>query len=198
MQIKYGKRYKNKTSQYLLPCLLEGYDKIFSMKLKEMFILGCGLGDNSIINNPNFNFTDKRPIFILIDKISAKRKSEDFIYWVRYQLYFIKDYPMDLIGRAHMLILDFPEKYSNAYDKFLEGKYSEMFTKADIENMFSKDTEEYKILVRDKSLIPIFAEKLRKTFELKTLREEDLTEVELEFPYTVNQEDEFFNTGLSL
>lgn len=199
MQIKYGKRYINKTSKYLLPCLLEGYSKVFSVKIKQMFILGCGLNDKSIINNPNFDFTDKRPIFILIDRLSSnKRRSEDFIYWVRYQSYFIKDYPMDLIGRAHMIILDFPEKYSNAYDNFLKGKYSEMFSKEEIENLFQKDTEEYKVLTKDKSLIPVFTEKLIKTFELNSLREEDLAEVELEFPYTVNEEDEIFNSGLSL
>lgn len=198
MQIKYGKRYKNKTSMYLLPCLLEGYNKAFSIKMKEMFILGCGLKDLSIKNNPNFDFTGKRPIFVLIDKVSVKNKSENFIYWVRYQSYFIRDYPMDLIGRAHMIILDFPSKYSNAYDKFLEGKYSEMFTKQEIEKLFQKDTYEYKVLVKDKSLIPIFAEKLRETFELSSFREEDLIDNELEFPYILQQEEEYFNTGLPL
>lgn len=198
MVIKYRKQYENKTSEYLSPCLKEGYSRIFEVKFKEMFVLAYGIGDKVIEENPNFIIGNKSPIFILIDTFANKRKSEDFIYWIRYQSYFIKDYPMDLIGRAHMIILDFPSKYSNAYDKFLEGRYSEMFTKEEIDKLFQKDSYEYKVLTKDKSLIPVFAKKLKETFELSSLKDDDLIDNELDFPYTLQQEEEFFNTGLSL
>lgn len=196
MEIKYGVRYKNRTSQYLLPCLLEGHGKVFSMKIAEMFILGCGLGDGAIIENIDFIFLKEKPIYILIDRVSVKRKSEDFIYWMKYQPYYLKDYPMDLVGRAHMIIIDMPKIFYNAYDKFSEGKYSEMFTPEQIDKMFIKDSKEYKVLTKNRALLPEFANRIRDIFEIKNLKENDIVNSELEFPYTVNKEEEFFNLEL--
>lgn len=196
MEIKYGQRYRNKTSRFLLPCLVEGHDNILSFKMNDMFVLGCGLGDMALYNNPDFIFIDKSPIYILLDRFSVKRKTEDFIYWLKYQPYFLKDYPMDLVGRAHMVIVDLPEKYYPSYDKFLEGKYSEMFSKAEIDKIFLMESDEYKILTKDKSILPQFALQLINTFELKELRPSEIEEFELELPYTLNKEEEFFNYEL--
>lgn len=196
MEIRYGKKYQNKTSSYLLPCIIEGYDNIFSMKIKELFILGCGLKDMAIANNPDYDFEDTKPFYLLLDTVSVKRKSEDFLHWISYQPQYLYDYPMDLIGRGHMLILDFPNKYENAYNKFLKGKYSEMFTKGELEGLFLKSTEEYKVLTKDVSLLPKFTQRVREMFEMTNLKESDITNSELEFPYTINVEREFFNIEL--
>lgn len=194
MVIKYRKQYENKTSKYLSPCLKEGYSRIFEVKFKEMFVLAYGIGDKVIEENPNFIIGNKSPIFILIDTFANKRKSEDFIYWIRYQDYYIYDYIADMEGRGHMIILDFPEKYKNAYDKFLEGKYSEMFTKEEILKLFKEDSKEYKVLTKNKLLLPDFTNKLRKIFDLKNLSDRDLEDSELELPYTMNLKEEIFNS----
>jgi hypothetical protein len=194
MVIKYREQYENKTSEYLSPCLKEGYSRIFEVKFKEMFVLAYGIGDKVIEENPNFIIGNKSPIFILIDTFANKRKSEDFIYWIRYQDYYIYDYIADMEGRGHMIILDFPKKYKNAYDKFLEGKYSEMFTKEEILKLFKEDSKEYKVLTKNKLLLPDFTNKLRKIFDLKNLSDRDLEDSELELPYTMNLKEEIFNS----
>jgi len=194
MVIKYRKQYENKTSEYLSPCLKEGYSRIFEVKFKEMFVLAYGIGDKVIEENPNFIIGNKSPIFILIDTFANKRKSEDLIYWIRYQDYYIYDYIADMEGRGHMIILDFPRKYKNAYDKFLEGKYSEMFTKEEILKLFKEDSKEYKVLTKNKLLLPDFTNKLRKIFDLKNLSDRDLEDSELELPYTMNLKEEIFNS----
>lgn len=194
MEIRYGQKYRNKTSRFLLPCLIEGHNPVFSMKLNDTLILGCGLGDMALSQNPDFIFLEKSPIYVLLDRIAVKRKTEDFIYWLKYQDdIFLGDYPLDLRGRAHMVIIDLPEKYYNAYDKFMEGKYSEMFTEEEIERLFDKESHEYKVLTRDRSILPQFAVQLQELFEMRELSPMDIKDSELELPYTMNKEEEFFN-----
>ena len=166
------------------------------MKIKEIFIIGCGLGDMSLENNPDFIFLDKYPIYLLLDRFVGKRKTEDFIYWLKYQSYFLKEYPMDLVGRAHMVVIDLPEKYYLSYDKFSEGKYSEMFSKDQINRLFSIESKEYKVLMKDRTILPQFAMQLINLFELKDLNPSEIQESELELPYTLTMEEEFFNYEL--
>ena len=196
MEIKYGHKYRNKTSRFLLPCLIEGHDNILSLKMNDMFILGCGLGDMSLYNNPDYIFLQKSPIYLLLDRAAVKRKTEDFIYWLKYQPYFLKDYPMDLVGRAHMVIIDLPEKYYLAYDNFLEGRYSELFSKDEINRLFPIGSKEHKVLMKDKSILLEFATELKNLFELRELEPSEIEESELELPYTLNKEEEFFNYEL--
>ncbi len=190
MKIKYRKKHENRTSKYLAPCLIKSYGKVFEMKIKELFILAFGIGDRVIENNPNFDFKNKSPIFVLIDTFAKKRKSEDFLYWIKYQNYFLYSYPIDIEGRGYMIILDFPNK--KAYNKFLEGKYSEMYSIEEIKKYFQEDTKEYKVLTKDKVLIPDFIKNLKELFDIDNVRESDLKNFELDFPYTINKDEEIF------
>ena len=193
MEIKFRRRIENKTSRYLSPCLLYGYGKTLILKVRELFILSWGLGDTLINSNPVYDFTNRHPIFFLIDTAVNKRKAEDFLHWIKYQEYFLYSYPADTSGRSHMVILDFPEKYSNAYDKFLEGKYSEMFTKEDICSIFSSESKEFKVLMKDRVLLSSFVNEVKKVFCINNLNGEDFKDAEMELPYTVNKKEEFFN-----
>lgn len=194
MELRYGKEFENKTLLYLLPSLLDGLGKIFQLKIEGITIMACGISDRSIENNPRFQeVLKKRAFYLLLDTFSNKRKAEDFQYWIKYQDYFLASYFQDLSSRAFMVVLEFPEVYGKAFDNFSLGKYSEMYSKEEIEKLFKKDSEQYKVLTKDKQSLSEFTEKIRKTFEIPELEESQVEHLEYEFPFQTNLEQEVFN-----
>ena len=169
------------------------------MKAADLFILAAGLDDKVIQNNSKYDFlNEKRPVFILIDKFINKRKAEDFLYWLKYQEFFLGGYAIDMIDRAFMIILDTPEKFQKAYDSFIVGKYSEMYSIQDINILFKdKDSDTFHILTRNTDkLLPGFVKKLEETFETK-LKYTDFIEAEMDLPYKLSEQDEVFNYELT-
>ena len=199
MKIQYGKRFENKTSKFLLPCVLSGHGNVFQNKTNDLFILAAGLDDRVLYNNPKYDFlSEKKPVFILVDKFINKRKIEDFLYWLKYQEFFLGSYSVDMIDRAFMIIVDTPEKFQQAYDNFIVGKYSEMYTKQQISILFQdKNSDTYHILTRNTDkLLPTFVKKLEETFETK-LKYTDFVEAEMDLPYKLSEQDEVFNYELT-
>ena len=105
-----------------------------------------------------------------------------------------------------MIVLKVPSKYPDIIDKFIIGKYSEMYTKKDILQIFghktytNKDVEKKvngknadirDILNRNVSSIPTFQKKLIEEFDVQ-LRVEDLLEHEQDFPPL--PKEEIFNS----
>lgn len=194
MMLKYGKKLTNKTLVYLYPSILNGYGDLFKSKIESsVFILAVGIGDNILESNPSFNFLERRPFFILIDKSLRKSKSEEFISWIRRQNFYITDYSFDSIGRTQMLCLEVPESSQNAYDKFIVGLYSEMYTQKELETYFKDNQEVYDVLTKNITLLPKFVDKLEETFQTSNLKYTDFLNSELELPYKVNIEEEVFN-----
>ena len=199
MRIQYGKRFENKTSKFLLPCIISGHGKTFQTKVEDIYILAAGLDDKVLYNNSKYDFLiEKRPVFILIDKFVNKRKGDDFIYWLKYQPFFLGGYPVDMIDRAYMIIVDTPENFQKSYDSFIVGKYSEMYTKQEINSLFSdKNSDVYHVLTRDTDkLLPAFVKKLEETFETK-LKYTDFVTSEMDLPYKISEQDEVFNYELT-
>ena len=195
MEIKYGKRYDNKTYRYLLPAFLEGCGKIFKLKFKELSILACGIDDKLLYNKPKFDFlSEKKPIFVILDTAYNKRKAEDFVYWINYQDFFLGKYYIDTTSRAIMLIFDFPKEYERAYDNFIVGKYSDMYSREDIEKLFPvKNSSVYHVLIRNTDkLLPDFVKKLEDIFSTN-LKYTDFLEAEMELPYKLSEKEEVFN-----
>ena len=199
MRIQYGKRFENKTSKFLLPCIVSGHGKVFQMKVEDIYILAAGLDDKVLHNNSKYDFLiEKRPVFILIDKFVNKRRGEDFIYWLKHQPFFLGGYPVDMIDRAYMTIVDTPENFQKSYDSFIVGKYSEMYTKQEINSLFSdKNSDVYHVLTKDTDkLLPAFVKKLEETFETK-LKYTDFVTSEMDLPYKISEQDEVFNYELT-
>lgn len=198
MKIEFGKALDNKTWKFLIPCL-RGYGEVFVSKFNnQIFKLAYGI-DDKIMQGAKI-LEDKRPIFIMIDKAVLPREFSNFMEWVEYQPYYITDYNADIVDnpRLHMLVLDAPEKYYKAYDKFTVGLYSEMYSKEQLNELFDdKESIQYKILSRDPKYSNTFLKKVEDEFSVRMKgvdKEVFISTAEYEFPYSLNSEEEIFNS----
>lgn len=200
MEVRYGKKFENRTSRFLLPAIISGHGKIFKLKISDIYILATGLDDRIIWDNKKYDFlSERRPVFILIDKFINKRKVEDFLYWLKFQSFYLGEYPIDMAGRAYMIIIDTPEAFHISYDNFILGRYSEMYTLDQLDELFKdREDETYLILIKDTSkLLPKFVKKLEETFNT-TLKYTDFITAEMDLPYKLSEKDEIFNYELTL
>lgn len=179
MNIEIGTQYENKTWRFLLPCL-RAFGDSFILKFNTVMKLAVGIGDKE--------FPEDRRIYILCDADYREIDYKVFLNWVSKQPYFLGTYKN---GLGEMLVLRFPKRFYNAYDKFIEGKYSQMFTEDEINILFSevKNYREKSILNLEQRIIPDFIKKLNEEFNTN-LKEKDFSEPfkELELPPKFSEE----------
>ena len=112
--------------------------------------------------------------------------------WLRYQPQTVADYPYDNAegGRKHMFVIKVPYKYYYAYDRFIEGKYSEMYTSREIASLFANSSNEDALEVINKtaSARAKFIEKIHKSFVVPYDKIELSYSAELDFPLQNNKE----------
>lgn len=196
MKIEFGKVFKNKTWDFLRP-IVRGYGEVFVDKFThQIYKLAYGIMDRNLEGAKIIE--GKRPLFIMVDAGVNRRQYMDFMDWLKYQPYYITDYDVDLDNpRLHMIVLEAPEEYYKAYDKFCLGLYSEMFTAEELSKLIDdRNTVPYKVLSRDPKYRNTFLKKVEREFAVSlqgTDRQEFLEHAELEFPYSLNSEDEIFN-----
>lgn len=197
MKIEFGKVFTNKTWRFLRP-IVRGYGEVFVDKfVTQVQKLAYGIKDN-LLDGAKI-LEGKRPIFIMLDSAVNPRQFSSFMDWLKYQPYFITDYCPDMENnRLHMIVLEAPEQYHKAYDKFCVGLYSEMFTPEELDKLIDdKTTVAYKVMSRDSKYSNIFLKKVEKEFNVSlqgTDKKEFLEYAELEFPYSLTSEDEIFNS----
>ena len=192
MEVELGKIYENKTKQFLVPGL-RLYGDVFKTKLGgDLFKLAYGIHDMLLEGSEILE--EQRPVFIMCDKAVNGAKTWKTIEWFMKQDYYITDYSCDFtsIPRRHMLVLKYPEILSNTYDKFLEGKYSEMYSKEQIELLFpDKEAIPYKVLTKSISYMPTFISKVEEVFDVRIEDKTPYTESELEFPISMNNKTRY-------
>ena len=120
MKIEFGKAFDNKTWRFLIPTI-RGHGEDFVNRFNIMIRkLAYGIYDKALEGAQILD--DRRPIFILCDKNSVQ--FEDFLIYIRNQYFFITDYQSDsntISPRMHMIVIEMPEEYNIAYDKFSVG-----------------------------------------------------------------------------
>ena len=209
MQIQSGKLYENKTWDYLYPCL-KIYGNQLKVYLNSFYKLGVGLRDY------NVDIDEGNCIYILLDtKIysaqqtlqSYRENLSRFLDWVRFQPYYVVDYVFEEFdnGEKHMLVLRLPGTYARAYSRFNKGKYSEMYTSKDINELFPLITNSNKelevrvntklkkvkdILSKNSNYLETFRKQLNEEFGTN-LSLSDIKNHELDLPPKV--EEETFN-----
>lgn len=191
MDIEIGRLYINKTYKYLLPCL-KVYGPTFQTKVNSIFNLAFGIHDTLLDGTP---FENSRAIYMLCDKLYQPAKFENFLNYVKHQKYYITDYAFDDIenGRKHMVVIAFPEKYFDVYDKFLESKYSKMYCKDEIEEFFPDDDSEAKGVIKQTNrMANIFIQKVFNSFGTR-LTPRDLKVEGMEYDFPLEKVKEFFN-----
>lgn len=174
---------ENKTWKFLVPCLRghgEVFVKNFNPILKETRIYDYSL--ETPIKGRN--------LYILCDDSYNKESVDNFLQFVKNTSFFKTSYPYGKTKSKTMVVIELPERFFNAYDKFLEGKYSEMYSKEDIDLLFNLKGKhnEYKILTKDCSLRNDFIDSINKEFGT-TLEDKDFEDFnELEFPLRIAEE----------
>lgn len=197
MKIRLGELFQNKTRRFLVPSL-KGHGPVFTKKFNED-VCKLAFGIHDVIVDNYFEIRNRRPIFMLCDRMVLPRKFDSFLDWIRYQHYYIVDYPFEATGRfsrKHMIVVEVPEQYRDAWDNFCLGKYSEMYSLEEIEYLFkqrkSPDLEAISVLSKDPRHLDHFVSKVEREFGTK-VDKLDFLDAELEFPYSLNKEDEIFN-----
>lgn len=166
MEIKLNNLYLNKTWRFLIPCL-KGHGAAFIERFDPLFKLAVGVGDSFLEKAPVLE--DKKPLFIMIDKEFNKTQVTYFLNWVQYQSYFITEYcpcPEIETSRRHMIVIAVPKIYNDAYDHFLKGRYSKMYSENDIEFLFSSQfrIKEKEILSQTSTALKEHLDNVKKEF----------------------------------
>jgi hypothetical protein len=195
MEIEIGKLYNNRTVKYLTPGL-NFYGPVLKTKLNLVFKLAFGIHDTLLDGS---HLEGQKNIFILVDKLVRPELFQNFMDWVKHQEYYVTDYVYDAVmethSRKHMIVLAYPPTMGDAYDKFLLGKYSKMYTKKEIAEYFSEDTktEARQVLCRSINARPAFISLIKSTFGTQLI-EQDFLKRGWEYDLPPNKEEEFFNT----
>lgn len=195
MEIEIGKLYVNRTLKYLVPAL-NYYGPTLKTKLNLVFKLAFGIHDSLLEGS---YLQGQKNIFILVDKLVRPDLYQNFMDWVKHQEYYVTDYAYDSIlehnSRKQMIVLAFPSKLYDAYDKFLLGKYSLMYTKKEIQEYFGDENKAGARHVLTKSVFAKnqFKTQIKQTFGTE-LEEKDFRQGSWEFDLPPNSEEEFFNT----
>lgn len=186
MDIRIGQAYVNATYKYLRPAL-RLYGPTFVTKFNSFNKLAYGIHDRLFDGAP---VQMMRTVYILIDKYVQPGSFEQALNWMKLQEFYITDYNVGSLGsRKHMLVLLFPSEYYPIYDKFIEGKYSEMYMKDELELMFPKPSDEKDVLVKNFRAREKFIQKVFDKFDT-VITEEDLkgTGKELDFPPSIKED----------
>lgn len=192
MDIQLGKVYVNKTYKYLIPCL-KLYGDTFVTKLNSVFNLAFGIHDTVLDAT---EYEGQKLIYILSDKLYQAAKFQNFLNYVKHQPYYVMDYAFDdqERGRQHMLVIKFPESHFDVYDKFIDGKYSKMYTKDEVNKFFRKEGESRDVVTRSKKMIPVFIERIKASFgETTKITEQEISREGMEYDFPPEQQKEFFN-----
>lgn len=199
MQIEIGKLYKNRTLMFLVPAL-NYYGPTLKTKLNLVFKLAFGIHDSLVEGS---YLQGQKNIYILVDKLVRPDLFQNFMSWIKHQEYYVTDYVYDSIlennSRKQMIVLAFPPELEDAYDKFLLGKYSLMYTKNEINTFFG---EENKAAAKHILCKTAFAKNQFKLLVKETfgtiLEEQDFLVGSWEYDLPPNSEEEIFNTWNSL
>lgn len=191
MEIEIGKMYVNKTWRFLVPCLRD-YGNSFVDKFNPLFKLAVGIHD-SLFDNTDIE--KGRNIFIMLNKNYQLNSFNLFKEWVKQQDYYVTDYCPDSNlqkSSKHIIVIKFPERYADAYDNFLQGRYSKMFSLEDSKNLFDKNETELKIVTKNSTLTSDFIKKVNEEFSVNLVISDFIGESpELELPPI--REEEIFN-----
>lgn len=204
MEIIINKRYRNKTWRYLLPCL-RGHGQHFIDLVNEVMKLAVGVHDTLLDGSP---MSQSRNVYILCDKKERERFFYRFLDYARRQNYYVTDYCPDsnIKSRKHMVVIKVPAHYNGAYDHFLKGEYSKMYSKRELEILFGMPTrrDDYQVLAQTTDAMQDFIAVVAREYGT-ILQPKDLIGAEYDLPLKRCEEvfhcdksenREFFQTSL--
>lgn len=198
MKVEIGRQYINKTWRFLVPCL-RGHGSEFIKRFNAVFKLAAGIHDSLLDGSV---LSNGRNIYVLIDIKYQPRMVDEFINYLEYQEYFKGSYcpDSDINSRKLMVIIEIPKQFENAYDMFLRGSYSKMYTSEELNILYSTVIDndnlndhqltlkkDYDILLKSSLVIDEFVKKLNIEFNT-VVSPEDFIDSEVELPLKKVQE----------
>lgn len=168
----------SKTYRYLYPCLTAYPDLIEflnTVKKSNVKLFDFNLEGVSDITPFDYN------IFIQIygDNVVLESQVVKTINHIRKAPYYVYDYcvdtPLEKVNTtylSHMIVVKIPHKYRKAYDEFLLGNYSKMYSKEEVKTLFKNDIweKEYsKVVSADFMAITTLMSSVKNTFDTEVL-----------------------------
>lgn len=177
----------NQTRRYLVPQVQE-YGLEFMKFIRQSEIIMTAIQDYGINRTelartlePNiyilFDVNGPKKIGHYIDKMASRVHFSEMLSYIQDREYYITDYPFDSTkeGHRHVIVLRLP--HPETFQKFLQGKYSEMYNSDQVNKFFLKYSEveqdgkivkrvndNYAVLVKDNNYFSIFQDKVREEF----------------------------------
>ena len=207
MQIQSGKLYENRTWKYLFPCL-KYYGNDLINYLTSFIKLGVGIGDDNVKTEGNCIFIlieTNVPLASELDRNSYKRSFSKFLDWLRYQPYYMTDYVYEGLdsGEKHMVVIKVPPIHDTTYVNFIQGNYSEMYKKEELNkyfNIMNNDANNLHVtarnervhnsrlvLTKDSKYAPTFVNQINKEYGSNATLE-DFKDAELDYPIKLTEE----------
>lgn len=190
MDIRIGHQYVNKTWRFLVPTL-RGHGDEFVNRFNPLFKLACGVHDDLI---SGAEMANGRNIYVMFDTKYQPKEFSKFMDFLQYKDYYKADYCPDseISSRKRIVILEVPKIFHNAYDMFLQGRYSEMYTQEHLDMLFNNENKkrEHEILNKHPRALSKFVKDVNEQFKTQT-KEDDFLESEYETP--LKKIEEIFN-----
>lgn len=147
----------------------EFIDQVNRIPVLAWGIADCNIsstfGEDTLYCLINVDGRDKRNV------VKNRMLFSNFLEWFNSHPSYNLDYEYDdFEGNKHMLVFNIPENYQGIIEKFIEGKYSQLYDRDDVDRLISKTIKDernknidltndsYFILTRN----PAFREKFKK------------------------------------
>ena len=167
-----GEIYFNRTKLYLAPVLSK-------LKVNIANVEAYGIYD-VIYEHINGDFVKDYHLFVLSDPYRDTKAFDKYLKQIRKHKNYVDDYMFDLSkSNKHMVILRIPENYDKAYDAFVIGSFSKMYTMEELDDLGIKKLSPagklnapWHILTKDEVYRKIFIEKINKLYNTDLLDED--------------------------
>jgi len=158
----------NKTLRFLVPVLVY-YGKSLIYYINNLNRVAFG------IKHKNIDKYDENRILILFHIRYKTKLLQEFLNWIKSKSFYLNDYPFGNINTSvfHMVVIKFPEKFDNAYNRFLKGEYSKMYSPQELVNYF-KNNPNKRILEKVKGAEFLIVDEINKEFGKNTISISDI------------------------
>lgn len=186
----------NKTWRFLVPSLKD-YGRDFVIHFVQVYKYAAGIYDCNKEGELN---AEDRNIYLLCDSFYKKTLFNSFLEFVKDKDYFVTSYVTEFdhieteLPYKTMVVIKIPEKFSKAFDMFLESRFSEMYSSESLPDLFFDVTSiiDRKILMKSKDSEKVFVEEVNVRFKTE-LSLEDFEGNINEHTLPIDFKDEVFN-----
>ena len=183
MNLQLNTHYSNKTWRFLFPCL-RAHGEEFMEKIATISIMAVGVGCGQLDESPN--------LYILYNKEFKQEALYSLLAYLHKEGLLVESFSYDKDirdGLQTMLVVKLPEEFHEAYQHFINGYYSQMFSIEQIEELFAYKLwfPETSILGKEDESGKKFLQKVNEEYG-STVKFGDIQHWEYESPIVLKEE----------